>query len=280
MRATERPRPLDEQNDWHTTFRDQNINHYRTSYLDMIGQREVCCKSDKPSGYGGHVAAVGADILFHNTQFHATQQALQEDEERERLPTYEYQLNGLPTVCQNPRGARTQPKHKTIPNGYVVPPWAIEDEPNPLSYRQDMTRYLNQMAAPRYRTVMVKKPTADMKAGDALCMIQNAHLHGGDVQIEAAPAKQPTPPPVAASPLPMASVAQPATTPRSYTPRPPSARFERATEKEPPRAIEATAAKAMKIPIAKASYSLQDMKTMMRTPRSTLPFQSGALTAR
>merc|ERR1719386_490720 len=90
------PVDIHNQKDWHGEYRDLTRNQYRTCYHDMILSLEVAVKSDKPSGYGGHVANVGADVLFKNTEFDTKQEIMRKDEQRERLPEYDYQLNGLP----------------------------------------------------------------------------------------------------------------------------------------------------------------------------------------
>merc|ERR1719487_1066504 len=102
-RKTSEPVDINDQKDWHGEYRDLTRNQYRSCYHDMILNREVAVKSTKPSGYGGHVANVGADVLFNNTLFAEAQEALRTDEHRQRLPDFDYQLAGLPVHTMNPR---------------------------------------------------------------------------------------------------------------------------------------------------------------------------------
>lgn len=140
-------RDLSRQWEWHEYFRDYAKNQYRTSYLDAIGGAEVACKSEMPSGYGGHCASVRHDILFDNTAFKRLRSDLREDEKRERFPDFTKQLAGLPVCTPHPRGPKMAPQFKTaqlkhgpgMSQTQVEAPWAVTPlEPVP-TFRNKVT---------------------------------------------------------------------------------------------------------------------------------------------
>jgi hypothetical protein len=263
-KADTRPKsgPVDigKQKKWHETYRDLQRNQYRTTYYDMILNREVAVKSTKPSGYGGHVANVGADVLFNNTAFAQMQQELKEDEYRERLPDFDYQLSGLPVHTANPRGAKAFKTAKTLPKGRVIPPWAVEGGDNPLSYRVDMTGLLEKLAAPRYRS---QQTTTEAPAEDL----------GPEVVIAApSPARR-----KAVKEEKAVELADTAA-PRSYTPR--FKRSDNATEELAARTMEDSATRAHRLATYQASYVLNDGSRTARPSTTPNTSASGAMTAR
>lgn len=118
---------LEEQFNFHGTFRDTFTHQYRTSYTDHIAGNEICTKSTHPSGYSGHVLRLRHDIMFNGTEFDAWEDEMRESTERERRPDYKDQLLGLPTMTADPQGARKVPVYKTCPTGQfcaLKEPWA------------------------------------------------------------------------------------------------------------------------------------------------------------
>lgn len=255
------PVDIGNQKKWHETYRDLQRNQYRTTYYDMILSREVAVKSTKPSGYGGHVANVGADVLFNNTTFAAMQQDLKEDEYRERLPDFDYQLAGLPVHTENPRGAKAYKTAKTLPKGRVIPPWAVEGGDNPLSYRVDMTGLLEKLAAPRYRPTYISAPTAEATELEPAPVITKPSFERRHAVSEKAVELEDT----AAT--------------RTFTPR-----VKKRSDKEEEVAqltMEESAVRAHRIATSKASYVLNDGSRSARG-QNTTPFTSasGSMTAR
>jgi len=110
---------------WHETFRDSAKNMYRTSYTDMIHGREIAVRSDFPSGFGGHVQSLRHDVLFRNTGFDRTKALMQMDSSRDAQADFKKQIEGIPTYCKHPRGAKTVPTAGTIPKTSTRPPWAM-----------------------------------------------------------------------------------------------------------------------------------------------------------
>jgi hypothetical protein len=259
-RVASGPVDISKQKNWHETYRDLQRNQYRTTYYDMILNREVAVKSTKPSGYGGHVANVGADVLFNNTAFAQMQQDLKEDEYRERLPDFDYQLSGLPVHTANPRGSKLYKTAKTLPKGRVIPPWAVDGAENPLSYRVDMTGLLQKLAAPRYVTYSTQ-PTAASR--------QPTEVEPAPVLDNPAPERRKAVMEEKAQELADTGVT------RTFTPRV-KRRSEKAAEDLEP-ALEDSAARAHYVATSKASYVLNDGS---RTPRDAARSASGAMTAR
>jgi hypothetical protein len=272
-RKTSEPVNINNQKDWHGEYRDLTRNQYRTCYHDMILNREVAVKSTKPSGYGGHVANVGADVLFKNTLFGEAQEALKTDEHRQRLPDFDYQLSGLPVHTMNPRGARYYKTAKTLPKGRVIPPWAVEASDNPLSYRKNVDNLLAQLATPRYKPL--KPPFETMvSTGSQKKATPKATAAADEVQLSAPPKKVAI---EAAAPLPAAPAE-----PRAFTPRAVNRDMATTAAMEPP-SLEESTARAHYIAQTKASYLLNDGS--MGTPRMAATAtgfmsKSGALTAR
>lgn len=110
---------------WHLTFKDTVKNMYRSSYKDMVHGQEVSVKSDLPSGYGGHCPSLRHDILFRNTGFDRRKEAMRMNFSRDAFPAFEEQIQGVPTYCANPRGAKKVPTAGTIPGSGCKPPWAV-----------------------------------------------------------------------------------------------------------------------------------------------------------
>eukprot|EP00746_Dinoflagellata_sp_MGD_P162769 gnl/MRDRNA2_/MRDRNA2_90477_c0_seq1.p1 gnl/MRDRNA2_/MRDRNA2_90477_c0~~gnl/MRDRNA2_/MRDRNA2_90477_c0_seq1.p1 ORF type:complete len:188 (+),score=26.01 gnl/MRDRNA2_/MRDRNA2_90477_c0_seq1:98-661(+) len=113
------------QHQWHETFRDTVKNMYRSSYADMVHGREVSVGSDLPSGYGGHCPSLRHDILFRNTGFDRRKEEMKMNFSRDAFPAFEGQIQGVPTYCTNPRGAKKVPTAGTIPASRCKPPWAV-----------------------------------------------------------------------------------------------------------------------------------------------------------
>jgi len=236
----------------------------------MILNREVAVKSTKPSGYGGHVANVGADVLYSNTLFGEAQEALKTDEHRQRLPDFEYQLSGLPVHTMNPRGARFYKTAKTLPKGRVIPPWAVEAADNPLSYRKNVDNLLAQLATPRYKPLKPPFEVADLPGSKKASKVAPE-----DEVVELAPAPKKVA--IEGEPAAAAGAEQRAFTPRSVN------RGIRTTAATEPPSLEDSAQRAHYIAQTKASYVLNDGS---RTPRGMAATatgfmsKSGAMTAR
>jgi len=130
----------EDQWEWHETFRDSSKNMYRTSYTDMSHGREVCVRSDLPSGYGGHVPSVRHDVLFRNTAFDRETVMRRTDANRDAFPSFQDQTSGIPTYTRFPQGAKRTPTYGITPhNGTTTmlkPPWGILTTKNePLNHR-------------------------------------------------------------------------------------------------------------------------------------------------
>lgn len=94
----------------------------------MIHGRETYCKSDYPSGYGGHVPNVRFDELFRNTAFDRKQTLSRKDPGRDALPSFKDQLAGIPTYCNKPQGATKNPTFKVVNHDGTTrcrPPWGV-----------------------------------------------------------------------------------------------------------------------------------------------------------
>eukprot|EP00444_Apocalathium_aciculiferum_P024067 CAMPEP_0183421606 /NCGR_PEP_ID=MMETSP0370-20130417/27223_1 /TAXON_ID=268820 /ORGANISM="Peridinium aciculiferum, Strain PAER-2" /LENGTH=256 /DNA_ID=CAMNT_0025605615 /DNA_START=85 /DNA_END=856 /DNA_ORIENTATION=- len=130
----------EDQASWHASFRDASNNMYRTSYTDMSHGKEVCVRSDYPSGYGGHVPSVRHDVLFRNTGFDMETAGRRTDQKRDAFPGFRDQILGIPTTTSCPRGAKKTPTHGIIPhNGTTTmlkPPWGVfTSKSDPLNHR-------------------------------------------------------------------------------------------------------------------------------------------------
>jgi hypothetical protein len=270
-RIPSEPVDIVNQKEWHGEYRDLTRNQYRTCYHDMILQREVAVKSTKPSGYGGHVANVGADVLFKNTLFGEAQEQLKTDEHRQRLADFEYQLSGLPVHTMNPRGARYYKTAKTLPKGRVIPPWAVEAADNRLSYRKNVDHLLSQLATPRYMPLKppfetkVTTSTPKATAAEDTVLLSEAPKKVAIEETLTIPAPAPAP-----------------TEQRAFTPRAVNRVAATTAAMEPP-SLEDSAQRAHYIAQTKASYVLNDGS---RTPRGMAATatgfmsKSGAMTAR
>lgn len=128
------PLDIDKQTTWHTSLTDQFKNFYRTSYQDMILQREVAVKSAKPEGYCGYDVYRGANELYRNTEFDKMQQVISGDETRLRFPDFTRQKEGLPDFTSNPQGKTAQKTAKTLPSGFVVPPYSVDQHGPVLNF--------------------------------------------------------------------------------------------------------------------------------------------------
>jgi len=115
--------------EWHEAFRDLSKNQYRTSYTDMSHGREVYVRSDYPAGYGGHVPSLRYDILHRNTAQDRVRTLQRADPDRDTLPSFDLQLNGLPSSTAFPCGAKKNPTKGVVPHsGWTTnprPPWGI-----------------------------------------------------------------------------------------------------------------------------------------------------------
>jgi len=109
---------------WHEQFRDATKNMYRTTTSDMLNFREVSCKSDMPSGYGGHVPKVKHDIFFENTGAYASLENRGVDSKRDCFPAFKQQKMGAPTFINTAIEGVT-PSTGSLPDVSVQPPWAI-----------------------------------------------------------------------------------------------------------------------------------------------------------
>jgi hypothetical protein len=112
---------------WHEAYRDMMKNMYRTNYSDMTHGREVCMKSDMPSGYGGHIPCLRFDIMHKNTEFDRSLALRRADVSRDAFPSFKDQKDGIPTFCRKPCGAKKNPTLYAIPGDgtttYVRPPY-------------------------------------------------------------------------------------------------------------------------------------------------------------
>merc|ERR1719316_490188 len=91
----------------------------------MVHGREVSVTGDLPSGYGGHCARSRHDILFRNTGFDRRKEKMKANLSRDAFPCFDGQIQGTPTYCANPRGAKKVPTSGTIPPSRCKPPWAV-----------------------------------------------------------------------------------------------------------------------------------------------------------
>jgi len=126
--------------EWHEAHRDMMKNMYRTSYSDMTQGHKASVKSDFPSGYGGHVPSVRHDIAFRNTAFDTEQWQRRNHPARDRHPSFEEQIAGVPCHTNNPMGARRRPTYGTIPHDGTTSmpkcPWAVATtRREPLTHR-------------------------------------------------------------------------------------------------------------------------------------------------
>jgi hypothetical protein len=114
--------------EWHESYRDVYRNQYRTSYTDMAHGRETSVKSDYPSGYGGHIPSLRFDILHRNTAFDRNTVLRRSDPSRDALPSFKDQLEGIPTYCAKPQGAKKNPTYGVVVHDGSTnprPPWAV-----------------------------------------------------------------------------------------------------------------------------------------------------------
>jgi len=206
-----------------------------------------------------------------NTLFGEAQEALKNDEFRQRLPDFEYQLNGLPVHTMNPRGARYYKTAKTLPKGRVIPPWAVEAADNPLSYRKNVDNLLTQLATPRYKPL---KPPYEIKASTFLDAPMASKAEEG-VELSLPPKKVA----IAAEEAPKTA---PAEELRAFTPRSVNRDVATTAATVPP-SLDESAQRAHYIAQTKAAYVLNDGS---RTPRGMAATatgfmsKSGAMTAR
>merc|ERR1740121_1088095 len=101
---------------------------YRTTYADMSNGREVCVKSDFPSGYGGNIPRLKHNVLFTNTKFDRDLE-VRRTTPRDAFPSFEPNINGFPGTTNFPKGPQNAPTHKTTHhNGTTTMPkfpWAV-----------------------------------------------------------------------------------------------------------------------------------------------------------
>jgi hypothetical protein len=135
---------------WHEEFRDIAKNMYRTSYSDMVHGREVSVKSDFPAGYGGHIRSLRFDVLCRNSSFDRTQAMNRANPSRDSFVSFQDQLEGIPTYCMKPCGAKKVPSAGAILKGNACStPWA---QTLPLNH------------APSYRSA----PTSTLRASRSM----------------------------------------------------------------------------------------------------------------
>eukprot|EP00933_Yihiella_yeosuensis_P053272 TRINITY_DN51478_c0_g1_i1.p1 TRINITY_DN51478_c0_g1~~TRINITY_DN51478_c0_g1_i1.p1 ORF type:complete len:234 (+),score=28.82 TRINITY_DN51478_c0_g1_i1:182-883(+) len=139
--------------EWHETYRDMMKNHYRTTYSDMAHGRETYCKSDFPSGYGGHIPAIRHDQLFRNTAFDRNRTLMRSDPSRDAFPSFIDQIAGLPTITKQPCGARKNPTKGVVPHDgtttMLKPPWGImTGRREALNYRSVPATMLRSSSLP------------------------------------------------------------------------------------------------------------------------------------
>lgn len=140
---------------WHETFRDTAKNMYRTSYNDMVHGREVACKSDFPSGYGGHIPTLRHDVLFRNTAFDRKIAMMRMNPSRDGMASYGDQIEGIPTYCTKPRGSKKVPTAGTIPNSTCKPPWALTlPLRDPPTFRTQPMSANRSLSTPGFRSKM------------------------------------------------------------------------------------------------------------------------------
>jgi hypothetical protein len=115
--------------EWHEAYRDSFRNQYRTTYTDMSHGRETYARSDYPSGYGGHIPSLRFDVLFRNTAFDRNQVLKRSDPSRDAHPSFKDQLEGVPTFCAKPQGAKKNPSYKVVPHDgtttNIRAPWGV-----------------------------------------------------------------------------------------------------------------------------------------------------------
>lgn len=127
--------------EWHETHRDFAKNMYRTSYTDMSHGREVCVKSDYPSGYGGHVPSLRFDVFHRNTQFDRSIALRRNDPSRDSHPSFQDQREGIPMATAFPQGSRgNNPTLGVVPHDgtttMLKPPFGVLLARRPLlNYR-------------------------------------------------------------------------------------------------------------------------------------------------
>eukprot|EP00933_Yihiella_yeosuensis_P061911 TRINITY_DN64780_c0_g1_i1.p1 TRINITY_DN64780_c0_g1~~TRINITY_DN64780_c0_g1_i1.p1 ORF type:complete len:223 (-),score=34.42 TRINITY_DN64780_c0_g1_i1:170-838(-) len=139
--------------EWHENYRDMMKNMYRTTYTDMAHGRETYCKSDFPSGYGGHIPCIRHDVLFKNTSFERNRVLNRSDPSRDAFPSFVDQISGLPTVTKHPCGAKKNPTKGVVPHDGTTtmlrPPWGImSSKRDPLNYRATPATMMRSHSSP------------------------------------------------------------------------------------------------------------------------------------
>jgi len=184
--------------EWHEAHRDVAKNQYRTSYSDMIHGREVACKSDYPSGYAGHIPNLRHDILFRNTNFDRVQALKRADPSRDAHPSFQDQIQGIPTWCAKPQGAKKHPTFGTIPHkattGTVRPPWGVvKPVVEPPTYRVMPSTMMRTRSMPQLRRTQEASGALSASGRAALTNPQNMAAAMDQMATEQ-PAPQPTSP--------------------------------------------------------------------------------------
>merc|ERR1719506_2297138 len=87
------------------------------------------------------------------------QEVINSDGTRYRLPDFARQKEGLPDYTANPAGKSAQKTAKTIPSGFVVPPYSVDQYAPVLNFR----RHVNVL--PQYeQRLPVAQPPASQRA--------------------------------------------------------------------------------------------------------------------
>lgn len=157
--------------EWHESYRDVHRNQYRTTYSDMIHGRETYCKSDYPSGYGGHIPNVRFEEFFRNTAFHRKQTVSRMDPSRDAHPSFKDQLEGIPTYCNKPQGSRKAPSYKVVNHDGTTrcrAPWGVVTPVRePPSHRNVPATLARARSLPSVAKKTLERRPAWQEIGDA-----------------------------------------------------------------------------------------------------------------
>mmetsp|Transcript_48388 Transcript_48388/g.139164 ORF Transcript_48388/g.139164 Transcript_48388/m.139164 type:complete len:210 (+) Transcript_48388:62-691(+) len=137
--------------EWHEAHRDLAKNMYRTSYSDMAHGRETYVRSDYPAGYGGHIPSVRFDLFHRNTALDRQIALRRSDPSRDAHPSFQMQLDGLPSVTAFPCGAKKNPTLGVVPHSGSTtnprPPWGILTGKLPMLNQRAMPQTLRRNAS-------------------------------------------------------------------------------------------------------------------------------------
>mmetsp|Transcript_53371 Transcript_53371/g.155279 ORF Transcript_53371/g.155279 Transcript_53371/m.155279 type:complete len:212 (+) Transcript_53371:79-714(+) len=139
--------------EWHEAYRDLAKNMYRTTYSDMIHGRETYVRSDYPAGYGGHDPAIRFDVLHRNTAIDRKLALDRRDPSRDSHPSFNLQLEGLPSVTAFPCGAKKNPTKGVVPHSGTTTepkaPWGVlRSKHEPLNQRTIPATLRRNVSAP------------------------------------------------------------------------------------------------------------------------------------